>query len=98
MQDLATVPLENASGEQSREENKPPETRSNLEEDHLGNGSGDNSPEISSTSRIEEEEEQRDILESMDSEDACVLRRRRLDFFQNNRTETLISTCYWLNI
>lgn len=63
------------------EENKPP-------------AAGTSARDMTDTNREgpSAEEEQSAIVESMDS-DACVLRRRRLEFFQS-RQETMIGNVY----
>lgn len=84
IQDLAITPPENAESEPGPEENKPPEAGGSRAE--VDRDSGD-SPAHSAVPTSVEEVEQREILESMDAEEATVLRRRRLEFFQN-RPET----------
>lgn len=75
------------------EENKPPAAGTSVNPDsHSARDMTDRNREGPSA-----EEEQSAIVESMDS-DACVLRRRRLEFFQS-RQETMIGNVYiYVNI
>lgn len=89
IQDLAITPPENAESEQEPEENKPPEAGGSRAEVDSGSGDTGDLGESPAHSAVltSVEVEQREILESMDSEEANILRRRRLEFFQN-RPET----------